>query len=494
MVGAAGAPRGGGARVGAVAAGGQLDSAIAPTKTNRTAARVPTSATISGLPINDAARLFADSWDASRLTLQEHQCRVHVAPYIYHGPLNLRIWEEKDPGDAAAHRDQELHQHLRADAHHLDGRPPASVRVRAAHLHGLLHRHVGRTHADRHHHAPQAGLAAPQRRARKRPDDAVRALHRGTAGTCTHTVIITDPVYLAEPLIRTTDFALSDADVPNWRWPCEYVEEITGRAKGDVPHYLPGENPYLQEFVDRTKAPAGGRHAAGPTRSIPSIRRSSPPRRVAPRSAGRGASHQPGRKSGQRHHRSAPRPGQRVAAGRGRRQRRRAGGTVGHAAGGLEVGGQRRPRCSPRPGSSRWPGSRSGILMNTQRRPRSRGRQRSARQGPGLIGRLADRRHAGRVPERRENHGARQRALARERSAVHARGRARRSSALDKEVFFNGEPVLMQHVPAAHTDGDSIVVLPAVGRGGHRRHLPHRQLSGDRYRSAAAACRACSTA
>jgi hypothetical protein len=51
----------------------------------------------SGLAINSAARLFADSWDASRLTLQEHQCRVHVSPYIYHGPLNLRIWVEKDP-------------------------------------------------------------------------------------------------------------------------------------------------------------------------------------------------------------------------------------------------------------------------------------------------------------------------------------------------------------------------------------------------------------
>src|SRR5262249_56729190 len=47
----------------------------------------------TGLPINDAARLFAESWDASRLTLQEHQCRVHVAPYIFHGPLRLRIWE-----------------------------------------------------------------------------------------------------------------------------------------------------------------------------------------------------------------------------------------------------------------------------------------------------------------------------------------------------------------------------------------------------------------
>ena len=29
----------------------------------------------------------------------------------------------------------------------------------------------------------------------------------------------------------------------------------------------------------------------------------------------------------------------------------------------------------------------------------------------------------------------------------------------DKEFFFNGEPVSMRHVPAAHTDGDSIVVF-----------------------------------
>src|SRR3974390_705034 len=50
-----------------------------------------------GLPINDAARLRGESWDSSRLTLQEHQCRVHIVSYICRGPLSLRIWEEKDP-------------------------------------------------------------------------------------------------------------------------------------------------------------------------------------------------------------------------------------------------------------------------------------------------------------------------------------------------------------------------------------------------------------
>src|ERR1700682_2595262 len=47
-----------------------------------------------GLPINDAARQWALSWDPSRLTLQEHQCQVHTAAYIYRGPLQLRIWDE----------------------------------------------------------------------------------------------------------------------------------------------------------------------------------------------------------------------------------------------------------------------------------------------------------------------------------------------------------------------------------------------------------------
>ena len=49
----------------------------------------------TGLPLTDGARLAADSWDAARLTLREHQCKVHISPYIYHGPLQVRIWERR---------------------------------------------------------------------------------------------------------------------------------------------------------------------------------------------------------------------------------------------------------------------------------------------------------------------------------------------------------------------------------------------------------------
>src|SRR4051794_16892482 len=43
-----------------------------------------------GLPITAGARLHADSWDASRLTVREHQCKVHSVNYIYRGPLQTR--------------------------------------------------------------------------------------------------------------------------------------------------------------------------------------------------------------------------------------------------------------------------------------------------------------------------------------------------------------------------------------------------------------------
>jgi len=38
-----------------------------------------------GLPITDTARLRADTWDASLLTLPEHQCKPH--PPITHGAV-----------------------------------------------------------------------------------------------------------------------------------------------------------------------------------------------------------------------------------------------------------------------------------------------------------------------------------------------------------------------------------------------------------------------
>src|SRR5437870_13576954 len=49
------------------------------------------------MPINDAARLRADSWDADRISVvQEYQCRPHAADYALRGLGNIRIWRDID--------------------------------------------------------------------------------------------------------------------------------------------------------------------------------------------------------------------------------------------------------------------------------------------------------------------------------------------------------------------------------------------------------------
>src|SRR4026208_456910 len=50
-----------------------------------------------GLPINDAARMRPDNWEASIQTLPERQCRPHSADYIWRGPSNLTIRKEENP-------------------------------------------------------------------------------------------------------------------------------------------------------------------------------------------------------------------------------------------------------------------------------------------------------------------------------------------------------------------------------------------------------------
>src|SRR4029453_6892333 len=50
-----------------------------------------------GLPINDAARLRADSWDAAKWMIPERQCEPPPADYAPRGPASMRISSTLDP-------------------------------------------------------------------------------------------------------------------------------------------------------------------------------------------------------------------------------------------------------------------------------------------------------------------------------------------------------------------------------------------------------------
>ena len=78
-----------------------------------------------------------------------------------------------------------------------------------------------------------------------------------TGEILTHITVTTDPVFLTEPLVKSQNFVLNTRELPqaNWLWVCQPVVEIADRPEGEVPAYLPGENPFMEEFRKRHNIP-----------------------------------------------------------------------------------------------------------------------------------------------------------------------------------------------------------------------------------------------
>jgi glyoxylase-like metal-dependent hydrolase (beta-lactamase superfamily II) len=205
-----------------------------------------------GIPISEAARLRADTWDASIQTLPEWQCRPHSADYIWRGPSNLRISKEVDPvsREITAFHAEWLRSVDRAI--YLDGRPhpPADA------LHTWAGFSTAKWDGDMLTvtvtHLKEGYL---RRNGLPRSDKATLTEHWIRNGDLlTVMTIVNDPVYLTEPFVRTTDYELDlRQNVPPY--PCGVVQEVD-RKKGEVPSWLPGTNPYTTEFATRHKIAA----------------------------------------------------------------------------------------------------------------------------------------------------------------------------------------------------------------------------------------------
>jgi hypothetical protein len=208
----------------------------------------------TGLPLTDGARLAADSWDASRLTLREHQCKVHNGPYILHGPIQFRMWEDKDPQTQQLVALQVyLNTYEQSRTIWMDGRPhPPEFAP-----HTWQGFSTGKWEGDiltvYTTHVKQEWI---RRNGVPNSEKSTMIEHFIRHGNImTHLVQWTDPVYLAEPLWRSEEFVLNERTAGNWLWPCEYVDEIVDRPHSAVPNYLPGKSPFDGDFAYRYGVP-----------------------------------------------------------------------------------------------------------------------------------------------------------------------------------------------------------------------------------------------
>lgn len=207
-----------------------------------------------GLPINAEARQWALSWDPDRLTLPEHQCQVHTVAYIHRGPQQIRVWEERDPQtqDVVALRIY-ISTYEQNRTIWMDGRPHPPEYAAHTWMGFSSGKWEGNVLTVTTTHIKQGWT----RRNGLPSSDLITLTEHFIRhdNHLTHVTIVTDPVYLAEPLIKSQDYVRNEGSGGNWLWPCEYVDEVPGRAQGVVPSYMPGENPFLTEYATRWGIP-----------------------------------------------------------------------------------------------------------------------------------------------------------------------------------------------------------------------------------------------
>jgi hypothetical protein len=211
----------------------------------------PYVAEFLGIPMSPAALLRGEAWSGSYMTLPEWQCRPHGAMYISRGPSQVRIWKEIDPVTrqiTAYHAEW-----LRSidNPYYMDGRPhPSDLALHTwggfstAEFQGEMLK-INTTHLKedyyRRNGAPSSDRATLTQYWIRRGD------------ILTWVTIAYDPVYLTEPMIRSSEYRLApNQQIPPY--PCDAVEEVV-RAKGVVPHELPGKNSFLGEFGKKYNLP-----------------------------------------------------------------------------------------------------------------------------------------------------------------------------------------------------------------------------------------------
>lgn len=208
-----------------------------------------------GLPINEAARTHADAWSASRTSLVEHQCAPHVGPHMTRAPFPLRISMVRDPGTQEIVAIRIYFKFMeQVQTIWMDGRPHPSEFAR----HTWQGFSTGTWDKDTlvvyTTHLKRGWI---RRNGVPESDQATSVEHWVRHGNyLSHATLITDPVYLTEPLLRADTYVLDPNIQGHWLYPCEpSAEEIPSSKKGAVPSYPIGDNPFLHEFSEKHHVP-----------------------------------------------------------------------------------------------------------------------------------------------------------------------------------------------------------------------------------------------
>ena len=214
----------------------------------------------TGLPLNEAGWRKAASWDEAVVATHERQCIPHIATYALRGPATIRFVKVIEPDSGRLLAYNLMGSYGRPRMIWMDGRPHPSdlaPHTWTGFSTGRWERNtlvVSTTHIKmgwlQRNGAPTSDLTTMTENFIRHGDYLMVA------------TILTDPVFLSEPFIRTTNFALNlsrNADAWGSCGPQQTVDELPGAKLGYVPHHLPDDVAHRPGVRDQERRPAGWR-------------------------------------------------------------------------------------------------------------------------------------------------------------------------------------------------------------------------------------------
>src|SRR2546425_4697595 len=207
-----------------------------------------------GISLNDAARLYALSWPASRQTVKQQQCMGYVPPYFWYARGNYRIWEARDPYTQRLVAIKFYGQIAQGERTvYMDGRPHPPAYAPHTFTGFSTGKYEGNVLSVTTTHIKRGWIKAngvPQSDAATVYEHYIRH-----GDVITILAVINDPVHLSEPLTKTSMMARTAKDPDGWLYACDDSEQIVGRKNDHVPSHLFGQNPYVGEYADKKHVP-----------------------------------------------------------------------------------------------------------------------------------------------------------------------------------------------------------------------------------------------
>lgn len=205
-----------------------------------------------GIPFNDAGRQRADTTAESIWGTPEYQCRPHSAPHQWRGLGGARILKEQDPLTREVRTYHVQFMRSLDRPIYMDGRPHPPAFAPHSWTGFSTGEWVGKTLKVTTTHLKDGYL--------KRGGPQTSDLFTMTEFITRHGDILTivsvvdDPIYMDEPYVQSTTYAIDPtASVALETCNASSFAENGGTDRHWVPHFLPGQNTALTEWLQQAR-------------------------------------------------------------------------------------------------------------------------------------------------------------------------------------------------------------------------------------------------